>query len=98
MDRYGARAVVVGGYLLRKLGFETAPIVLGAILAPLIELAFRQSLAMSDGHYAIFVSRPISGTLLAAGAVLVAVNLVSWLGRGLDWRRRIALAEKGENA
>jgi putative tricarboxylic transport membrane protein len=93
-------AIVMGvvGYLLRKLGFETAPIVLGAILAPLIELAFRQSLAMSDGHYAIFVSRPIAGTLLAAGAVLVAVNLVSWLGRGLDWRRRIALAEKGENA
>src|SRR5215813_7601151 len=46
-------AIVMGalGYVLRKLGFETAPIVLGAILAPMIELALRQSLAMSDGQY-----------------------------------------------
>jgi putative tricarboxylic transport membrane protein len=92
-------ALVMGalGYILRKLGFETAPIVLGAILAPMIELALRQSLAMSGGQYAIFVSRPISGTLLAFGAALVLLNLASWMVRGLDWRRRIPLDEKGEN-
>ncbi len=92
-------AIVMGalGYGLRKLGFETAPIVLGAILAPMIELALRQSLAMSDGRYAIFISRPISGTLLGFGAALVLLNLVSWMVRALDWRRRIPLDEKGEN-
>ncbi|HEV2054788.1 MAG TPA: tripartite tricarboxylate transporter permease [Methylomirabilota bacterium] len=92
-------ALIMGalGYILRKLGFETAPIVLGAILAPMIELALRQSLAMSDGQYAIFVSRPISGTLLAFGAALLLLNLVSWMVRGPDWRRRIPLDEKGEN-
>ena len=92
-------AIVMGalGYILRKLAFETAPIVLGAILAPMIELALRQSLAMSDGQYSIFISRPISGTLLAFGAALVLLNLVSWMVRGLDWRRRIPLDEKGEN-
>ena len=92
-------ALIMGalGYILRKLGFETAPIVLGAILAPMIELALRQSLAMSDGQYAIFVSRPISGTLLAFGAALLLWNLASWMVRGLDWRRRIPLDEKGEN-
>ena len=92
-------ALIMGalGYILRKLGFETAPIVLGAILAPMIELALRQSLAMSDGQYSIFVSRPISGTLLAFGAALLLWNLVSWMVRGLDWRRRIPLDEKGEN-
>ena len=41
------------GYLLRKLDFETAPIVLGVVLAPMIEMALRQSLA-SDGQYSIF--------------------------------------------
>ena len=92
-------ALIMGalGYILRKLGFETAPIVLGAILAPMIELALRQSLAMSDGQYAIFVSRPISGTLLAFGAALLLLNLASWMVSGLDWRRRIPLDEKGEN-
>jgi putative tricarboxylic transport membrane protein len=92
-------AIVMGalGYGLRKLGFETAPIVLGAILAPMLELALRQSLAMSDGQYAVFVSRPISGTLLAFGMALVLLNLVSWMTRARDWRRRIPLDEKGEN-
>ncbi len=38
------------GYVLRKLDFETAPIVLGLVLAPMMELSLRQSLAMSDGQ------------------------------------------------
>ena len=48
------------GYVLRKLDFETAPIVLGLVLAPMMELSLRQSLAMSAGNYTIFVTRPIS--------------------------------------
>ena len=42
------------GYVLRKFDFEIAPIILGLVLAPMIELTFRQSLAMSAGSYAIF--------------------------------------------
>ena len=42
-------AMGVLGYVLRKLDFETAPIVLGLVLAPMLELTLRQSLAMSDG-------------------------------------------------
>src|ERR671925_858983 len=41
------------GYLLRKFDFETAPIVLGLILAPMMEMSFRQSLSMSSGSYSI---------------------------------------------
>src|SRR5262249_30259163 len=37
------------GYLLRQLGFEVASIVLGLILAPMLELSLRQSLALSAG-------------------------------------------------
>ena len=84
------------GYLLKKLGFETAPIVLGVVLAPMIEMALRQSLAMSDGQYAIFLSRPISATLLGVGLILIVLALVPLVIRGLDWRARLALAEKGE--
>jgi len=84
------------GYVLRKLDFETAPIVLGVVLAPMIEMSLRQSLALSDGHYGIFLERPIAVTLLAVGLVLVLFNLWSFVRRGLDWRARIALAEKGE--
>jgi putative tricarboxylic transport membrane protein len=84
------------GYVLRKLDFETAPIVLGLVLAPIIEMSLRQSLAMSDGQYSIFVTSPIAATLLAVGAGLVLLSLRRVLTRGLDWRARLTLAEKGE--
>ena len=56
------------GYLLRKFDFETAPVVLGLILAPMMEMSFRQSLAMSSGSYAIFVNRPIASGDAGGGA------------------------------
>jgi putative tricarboxylic transport membrane protein len=84
------------GYVLRKLDFEPAPIVLGVILSPMLEMALRQSLAMSDGHYAIFFTRPISATLLAVGVILVLLSLKPLMTRGLDWRARLAMVEKGE--
>ncbi len=79
------------GYLLRKLDFEPAPIVLGLVLAPMMELSLRQSLAMSAGNYAIFVTRPISVTLLAIGLVLVMLALRPLISRTMDWRARIPL-------
>ena len=84
------------GYVLRKLGFEIAPIVLGVVLAPMIEMSLRQSLAMSDGNYGIFFIRPIAATLLAVGLALVLLNIWPLISRTLDWRARLALVEKGE--
>jgi putative tricarboxylic transport membrane protein len=83
-------ATGVLGYVLRKLDFETAPIVLGLVLAPMMELSLRQSLAMSAGSYAIFVTRPISVTLLAVGVLLVVLALRPLISRTLDWRSRLA--------
>jgi putative tricarboxylic transport membrane protein len=77
------------GYVLRKLDFETAPIVLGLVLAPMMELSLRQSLAMSAGSYAIFVTRPISLLLLGVGVVLVILALRPLITRTLDWRSRL---------
>jgi putative tricarboxylic transport membrane protein len=78
------------GYVLRKLDFETAPIVLGLVLAPMMELSLRQSLAMSAGNYTVFVTRPISATLLAVGLLLVVLALRPLVSRTLDWRARLA--------
>ena len=86
------------GYMLRKLDFETAPIVLGVVLAPMIEMSLRQSLAMSDGQYTIFVTRPIAATLLAVAGALLLLSLRPLIIRSLDWRARLALAEKGERS
>src|SRR5712692_6322545 len=69
-------AAGAAGYMLRRLQYDVAPIVLGFILSPMLEMAFRQSLAMSGGDYAIFLQRPIAITLFAIGALVLLLGLV----------------------
>lgn len=67
------------GYLLRKLKFEPGPLLLAFVLGPMIEATMRQSLLMSGGSFAIFVSRPISLTLLSLFFILVMGQIFfSW--------------------
>jgi putative tricarboxylic transport membrane protein len=79
------------GYALRKFDFEIAPIVLGLVLAPMIELSFRQSLAMSAGSYAIFFTRPITAVMLLLGLALLLLGLRPVLTRVMDWRAAVGL-------
>lgn len=82
------------GYLLRKFDFETAPIVLGLILAPMLEMSLRQSLAMSSGSYAIFLHRPIATTMFVVGAALLLLSLRPLFTRAGDWRQHVGLENK----
>jgi TctA family transporter len=50
---------------------------------------------MSGGHYAVFVTRPISLTLLLVGAVLVLLALRPLISRTLDWRSRLPAESEG---
>ena len=79
------------GYLLRKFDLETAPIVLGLILAPMLEMSLRQSLAMSSGRYAILLSRPIAATMLFIGAALLLLSLRPLFTSASDWRQHAGL-------
>jgi putative tricarboxylic transport membrane protein len=63
----------VFGYLARKLGFEGAPFLLGMVLGPMMEVAFRQSLVYRDPL--IFFKRPISAVLLALILCLIIVTI-----------------------
>ena len=60
----------VGGYLLRKLGYELAPFAFAMVLTPQLEQAFRQSLIMSGGNPIIFAQRPIAAVLLVGAGLL----------------------------
>lgn len=60
------------GYLLVKLGFELAPLILGFVLGPLLEENFRRSMLVSGGDLAIFVKHPVSLAMLILTALLVA--------------------------
>jgi putative tricarboxylic transport membrane protein len=84
------------GYALRKFEFDPAPLVLGLVIAPLLEQSLRQSLIMSNGDYLIFLSRPIALGLFAASAALLALAALSFVLRRRDWRATLAEAEAGE--
>ena len=64
------------GYLMRKLDYPSAPLILGLVLGGAMERALRQSLMMSQGDLSILVTRPISGTLLFVAAVILTLPLV----------------------
>ena len=59
------------GYLLIKLGFEAAPLLLGFILGPMLEENMRRSLMLSRGDFATFIERPISAGFLGLAALLL---------------------------
>jgi putative tricarboxylic transport membrane protein len=84
------------GYLLRKFGFDPAPLVLGLVIAPTLELSLRQSLIMSDGNWLIFFMRPIALTLMIACFVLLALSFLAAVLHRRDWRAKLAEVEVGE--
>jgi putative tricarboxylic transport membrane protein len=50
----------VVGYVMRKLGFPVAPLVLASVLAQMLETSLQQSLLISRGSPWIFFNRPIA--------------------------------------
>ena len=64
------------GYLMKKVRFEAAPMLLGMVLGLMMEDALRQSLIMSGGSFQIFVTRPISAGFIIAALVLLAIPAI----------------------
>jgi TctA family transporter len=73
--------VVIGilGYILLRLGFHPAPILLGFVLGPRFEENFRRALLLSRGDLATFIERPISAVFIGLCVLLLAVQLYAWL-------------------
>jgi len=65
------------GYLLKKGGFEPAPLVLAFILGSILETSFRQSLRMSGGDLRIFIEQPLCVAILALIAVIIGFSLAA---------------------
>jgi putative tricarboxylic transport membrane protein len=58
------------GYIMRKFGYEEAPLIMAFILGPMFEAMLRRSLILSDGRLSIFLERPISAVILVLAAAL----------------------------
>jgi putative tricarboxylic transport membrane protein len=67
------------GYLMKKLGYSPAALVLALVLGPMAERALRQSLIISDSGIGIFFTRPISAALMILALTAIAVPLVKAL-------------------
>jgi putative tricarboxylic transport membrane protein len=61
------------GYWLIKHDFEPAPLLLGFVLGPLMEENLRRAMLIARGDATVFITRPISGGLLAVAFILLAV-------------------------
>ena len=69
--------IVIGafGYLLLRLGFHPAPILLGFVLGPRFEENFRRAMLISRGDLGVFVERPISAVFVALCVALVGMQI-----------------------
>jgi putative tricarboxylic transport membrane protein len=68
----------VMGWVMRKFGYEAAPLVLAYVLGPMLETALRQSLLISGGSFSIFFTRPISAISLGVAFLLLLSNLLPY--------------------
>jgi putative tricarboxylic transport membrane protein len=69
----------VAGYLMKRFEYDLAPLVLAYVLGPLFEDALQQTMNLSNGSFAIFLTRPIAaaGTIIAF--LLVISSIVPWV-------------------
>ena len=75
------------GYTMRKWAYEGAPLLLALVLGPKLEVAFRQTLMISQGDFGMFFSRPISAFFLAATMLFLCLPLFRAAVR--QWKVRV---------
>jgi len=75
-DVWMVAAFGVIGYAFIKLGCEPAPLLLGFILGPMMEENLRRALLLSRGDWSVFVTRPLSGSLLAVAVLMLVIVLL----------------------
>lgn len=87
------------GYVMRRLDFPTAPLILGIVLGDMFDKSLRRGLVLSDGDPTPFLTRPISLVLFLAVLLTFVLSggtlrrIGSWLGI-----RRRAGGPSGEQA
>jgi len=72
----------VAGYLLRRTGYDLAPMILGFVLGPLLEVNIRRSLIASDGDWSFLLTRPVGLVCLIAAALLLVASTMPAIRAG----------------
>jgi putative tricarboxylic transport membrane protein len=83
-DLYAVAFFGLMGYALLKLRCEPAPLLLGFVLGPMLEENLRRAMILGRGDPSIFVTRPISLTLLLLTAAVLLVMLMPAIRKKRD--------------
>ncbi|MCH5336301.1 MAG: tripartite tricarboxylate transporter permease [Campylobacter sp.] len=67
--------IIIGivGYVLRKLQFPMAPLILGFVLGEMLEVNLRRALSVSGGDFSILYDGAIAKTLLIGAALIIII-------------------------
>ena len=72
------------GYLLIKLDCEPAPLLLGFILGPMMEVYMRRAMLLSRGDPYVFVQRPLSLAFLILAGILLLLVVLPFIRRSRE--------------
>ncbi|MEP6739709.1 MAG: tripartite tricarboxylate transporter permease [Caldimonas sp.] len=88
-DVYLTALFALVGYAFHKLDCEPAPLLLGFVLGPMMEENLRRALLLSHGDWGIFVTRPLSSSLLIAASLLIVIVMLP----SIRTKREVAFQE-----
>jgi len=71
----------VVGYILKKYRYPLAPLVVGFILSPMLELYLRRSLMKTDGQWLPILTSPIAAICIAATVLTVILTVRKGIGK-----------------
>ncbi|MCZ8078488.1 MAG: tripartite tricarboxylate transporter permease [Rhodobacteraceae bacterium] len=83
-DLYAVAFFGLIGYVLIKLRCEPAPLLLGFVLGPMLEENLRRAMILGRGDATVFLTRPISLTLLVLTVLVLVVVLLPSIRKKRD--------------
>ena len=83
-DLYAVAFFGLMGYVLIKLRCEPAPLLLGFVLGPMLEENLRRAIILGRGDATVFLTRPISLTLLVLTVLVLVVVLLPSIRKKRD--------------
>ena len=83
-DLYAVAFFGLMGYVLIKLRCEPAPLLLGFVLGPMLEENLRRAMILGRGDATVFLTRPISLTLLVLTVLVLVVVLLPSIRKKRD--------------
>ena len=64
------------GYVLKRLKIPFAPLIMGFILGPMVELYLRRASMLNEGDLTPFFTRPIPAVFLGVAVIVVVITVI----------------------